>query len=134
MFIQWNDDCKLGIPNIDADHRLLVELVNKFFARAEDGAEFSELGHILDDLIDETAAHFRREEVLLDRHDYPLLVPHAAEHERLLAQLRHFQTPYATGTATRQLPLDTAEFLRHWLVDHIRHDDQPYKSYLMRLS
>ena len=134
MFIQWEDVSKLGIPGLDADHKALVELVNRFFTRAQDNGAVDELGGILNELADQTMAHFRREEILLDKHNYPLLSAHAAEHDRLLAQMRHFQAPYNNGTATPQLTAETADFLSHWLLNHIQYEDVPYKPYVMTLS
>jgi hemerythrin len=134
MFIAWEDSYKLGIPNIDSDHHLLVDLLNRFFERAEAGEETRQLGQILAELIETTRAHFAREELMLDRNDYPGLATHAAEHRRLLQQMQHFQGPFAEGWASRALTIEHAEFLRHWLLDHIEREDRPYKPYVMKLS
>lgn len=135
MFIEWTDAYKIGIPSIDDDHKDLVDLVNLFFARTQDSADARELADILDKLIDRTRVHFIREEVMLDRNDYPQLAPHKAEHDRLLQQMSHFQTSYRQGTASaRDITIDTAEFFRHWLLDHILEEDFPYRAYIMKLS
>jgi hemerythrin-like metal-binding protein len=134
MFIQWTDTYKLGIPSVDTDHKLLVDLLNRFFAQAQDGGATAELGETLSELVGQTKAHFSREEVLLDRGDYPHLAQHIAEHKRLLQQMGHFLTPYQAGSASRELTIETAEFLRHWLLDHIMQEDMPYRPYLKTLS
>ena len=134
MFIQWSDAYKLGIPSVDTDHKQLVDLLNRFFARAQEGGDTAELGEILNELVKQTKAHFTREEVLLDRGDYPHLALHIAEHHRLLQQMGHFLTPYQAGTASRELTVEMAEFLQHWLLDHIVREDMPYRPYLKTLS
>ena len=135
MFIQWTEAYKLGIPAVDSEHKGLADLVNRFFAQAQEGATARELGATLNHLIDQTRGHFRNEESLLDRSNYPQLTQHAAEHDRLLLQLGHFQKAFQNGEATaRELTIDTAEFFRHWLLAHIQTEDMSYKSYVMKLS
>jgi len=132
--IDWQDDCKLGIPSIDADHRHLHDLLNLFLRRASEEAEPRELAQILNTLIERTREHFAREEAMMDRTDYPELAAHKAEHDRLLAQLGHIHERYLEGEAPHQLTRDTAEFLTRWLVDHIRHEDKAYRPFVMRLT
>lgn len=134
MFIDWTDAYKLGIPQVDNDHKKLVDLLNRFFACSQDSGDTASLGAILNDLVNETRNHFQREEVMLDRHNYPYLAPHAAEHERLILQLGHFQTPYLEGKCDHQVTVETAEFLRNWLLNHIQHEDMAYRSYVKKLS
>ena len=60
---------------------------------------------------------------------------HAAEHDRLLLQLGHFQKAYQDGEPTaRELTIDTTEFFRHWLLAHIQQEDMLYKPYVMKIS
>ena len=134
MFISWNDSCKIGIPSVDADHKAIADLVNDFMFRVGKGAPLQELHDTLSALIAETDAHFHREETLLDKHDYPMLAIHASDHERLILQMRHFQEPYERGTATPEVNDETVQFLYHWLLDHIQHEDRPYKPFIMKFS
>ncbi|HVI50300.1 MAG TPA: bacteriohemerythrin [Candidatus Sulfotelmatobacter sp.] len=135
MFIQWSDAYILGIPAVDAEHKGLADLVNHFFAQAEQGAGSNDLGATLNQLIDDTRSHFRNEESLLDRSNYPLLAQHSTEHDRLLLQMSHFQQAYQEGQPTaRELTIDTVEFFRHWLLSHIQREDAAYKPYVMKIS
>lgn len=135
MFIQWTDAYKLGIPSVDTEHKRLADLVNRFFIQLQDGAEAPALAMILNDLIEETIAHFQHEEEMLDHCNYPSLAQHKAEHDRLLLQLGHFRTAYLKGEETpRELTIDTVEFFRHWLLAHILREDMLYKPHAMRIS
>lgn len=134
LHVDWDDTYKLGIPAIDADHKLLVELLNRFLAASVKGVEPDGLAAILNDLIEQTRAHFAREELMLDRNDYPDLALHKAEHDRLLQQAKHFQERYEEGTAPRDLSMETAEFLQSWLLEHIIRTDKPYKPFILRLT
>jgi hemerythrin-like metal-binding domain len=136
--IEWSDEFKLGLPAIDAEHRELLDLCNRFLEAAQAGAEVPQLARILEELILRTRAHFLAEERLLDRHNYPGLAIHKAEHERLLNQADILKARYdddgVQEDETRALTVETAEFLQSWLLDHIRANDRPYRPFIMTLS
>ncbi|CAA7618069.1 bacteriohemerythrin [Magnetospirillum sp. UT-4] len=134
--LEWSDEFKLGLPAIDADHRDLLELCNEFLAAAQTGSAISQLAAILDRLVLRTRAHFVAEERLLDRHGYPGLAMHKAEHDRLLAQADNLKVRFsdpAEGQDTHRLTGEAADFLRFWLFDHIRTNDRPYQPFIRRL-
>lgn len=137
MRIHWNDEFKLGLPAIDSDHQELLELCNQFLDAAQAGSAISVLATALDRLVLRTRAHFVAEERLLDRHGYPGLVIHKAEHERLLAQANTLKSRFETvekDEDVRQLTLETADYLHSWLLDHIKVNDRPYRPFLMSLA
>ncbi|MGE5545517.1 MAG: bacteriohemerythrin [Solirubrobacterales bacterium] len=137
MSIQWCDEFKLGLPAMDSDHEELLELCNEFFAAAHARSGLGELCAILGRLILRTRAHFLAEERLLDRHNYPGLALHKAEHARLLTQADGLKDRFDTAESTEavgDLTLETADFLRTWLLDHIRINDRPYRPFLMSLA
>lgn len=135
--IEWTDEFKLGLPAIDADHKELLEVCNQFLDAVQAGQSVHQLADILEKLILRTRAHFLAEERMLDRHGYPGLVIHRAEHERLLIQAEALKARYrdvAHDDEIRHLSMETADFLQTWLLDHIRTNDRPYRPFLMSLS
>lgn len=135
--IEWSDEFKLGLPAIDADHKELLEVCNQFLDAVQADQPVSRLADILDRMILRTRAHFLAEERMLDRHGYPGLVIHKAEHDRLLLQaevLKARYTDLAHEEEIRHLTMETADFLQTWLLDHIRTNDRPYRPFLMSLS
>ncbi len=137
MRIHWSDDFKLGLPAIDADHEELVELCNTFLDAAQNGARLADLATALDRLLLRTRAHFLHEERMLDRHGYPGLAIHKAEHDRLLSQAEMLKSRFEDvegEDAIRRVTLETADFLQSWLLDHIKTNDRPYRPFLMSLA
>lgn len=137
MRIAWSDEFKLGLPAIDADHQELVALCNEFLDAAHADAPIAELAAVLDRMLLRTRAHFVAEERMLDRHGYPSLAIHKAEHDRLLAQAETLRTRFAQAREEdelRHVTLETADFLQFWLLDHIRTNDRPYRPFLMSLA
>lgn len=135
--IEWTDEFKLGLPAIDSDHQQLLELCNQFLEAAQAEQPIRQLAEILDRLILRTRAHFLAEERLLDRHGYPGLAIHKAEHDRLLVQAGTLKARYDDASQdadVRHLTMETADFLQVWLLDHIRTNDRPYRPFLMSLS
>lgn len=134
--IDWSDEYKLGLPVIDAEHQDLLTICNEFLESAQANCPPPELAAVLERMVARTRAHFLAEERLLDRHGYPDLVVHKAEHDRLLAQAETLHRRFAEEQQdrTHQLTLDTADFLQFWLLDHIRTNDRPYRPFLMSLA
>lgn len=136
--IEWNDEYLLGLPAIDKDHREMVEECNAYLQAAERGASLGELADLLDRLILRTRAHFTAEERMLDRHGYPGLALHKADHEQLLVQamsLRdRFDQADEDDESVRALVSETNAFMQGWLLDHIRINDRPFKPFLRSLS
>jgi len=135
MIIEWDDRYKLGVPAMDADHKALAECLNLFLSRAAEGSSGSELAGLMNDLVRKTHDHFVREEVLLDRIDYPYLARHRTEHDRLLSLMRNYQVGLEKGgTPVVNVTDETVEFLSNWLLQHIEEEDRHYKPYVARLS
>jgi len=135
--IEWTDEYKLGLPAIDADHEQLLDLCNEFLDAAQACASIAQLAGTLEKLILRTRAHFVAEERMLDRHGYPGLAIHKAEHERLLVQAETLKARYedaAHQDEVSTVTVETAEFLQVWLLDHIRTNDRPYRPFLMSLA
>lgn len=137
MIIEWTDDLRIGVPAIDSEHQAMVGLCNRLLAAIHANATLSHLADILDHLVLQARAHFLAEEEMLDRHAYPAFVQHKAEHDRLLSQAESLRARYGDIDPegdSQALKLDTAHFLKSWLLDHIRGGDKPYRPFLMSLA
>jgi hemerythrin len=133
--INWNDgNLRLDIPAMDQEHRELFEILDTFLERVDAGAPQGELTPMLDRLIEKSRAHFTAEEVLMDRHGFPDLAAHKAEHERLLAEAAHLQELYRKGEVSSGRTQETSEFIRRWLFGHIAEKDLPYRPFVRRLT
>lgn len=133
-YIDWSDQFRLGIPSVDDDHQRLFEHLDIFLTAEHDGLPSTELAVRLDSFLIEAAAHFAREERMLDRHDYPFLATHRLEHERLLAHLGHFRERIVAGVMVADHANEAADYLRAWLLRHILEEDQRFRPFLMRLT
>ena len=136
-FLEWSGEYELGVPAMDADHRDLLAMCNHFLFLASSHTPNDQLADCLDRLVLRTRAHFLAEERMLDRHGYPALVVHKAEHERLIREAEALSGALRRGNDGKSLEdvvAETSDFLRSWLLEHIRSNDRPYKPFLRSLN
>jgi len=125
---EWNEKYVLDIEGIDAQHRGLVDLINRLFAAMQSGAGKDVLDVTLDGLLDYTRKHFLTEELLMDNYDYPGLPEHQQEHRKLTEEVLKFQAEFNAGNTGIAIQLIT--FMRDWLDNHICEADKQYASFL----
>lgn len=116
----WNEDLSVGIEALDADHKVLVALLNKV---SDHSLSHAEVGEVLDELLAYSSYHFVREEALMAACGYPDQVAHqkvhrtlAAKATKLAAQWRESENP--------EVIAELLDFLRAWLVKHIMEEDK----------
>lgn len=126
--IEWNEGLGVGIPVIDAQHKVLLELINRLSEAAEAGKARAEIGPILLELESYAKEHFALEENAFSTYGYPGAKGHIAEHQAFIARVGDFQLAFAVGKA--QVGEEILEFLRTWLTRHITFTDRKYRPYL----
>lgn len=125
-FVTWTKDLTLGVDFIDADHKVLVELLNQVDACIAAREESATLGSALNALLEYARHHFRREELLLELCAFPEIVRHRAEHERLASELADFNRQFVETPDA--IEADSAgAFLHRWFVDHLRNHDTAFR-------
>jgi hemerythrin len=127
--IEWTASLRTGIANVDADHKKLIDILNQIFIASYAGVSSEMLNKILKELMDYTVYHFDREEKYLDSKNYPLIVEHKSQHEKLKNQLREIISKVNEANLDN-LSDETYEFLRGWLIDHIQSHDLEYAKFL----
>ena len=86
--LQWRDDFRVGIEEVDFEHRELIELINSTHAQARAGARAESLDRALGAIHSAISAHFALEEKVMRARHYDALDQHKADHERLLDDIR----------------------------------------------
>lgn len=128
MPFDWNDTWSVGVETCDRDHRKLFSLLNDLeeSMRARKGAEVIHL--VVDQLNDYARLHFRNEEVLMSRANYPDLSAHRAEHERFAREFAVIRKDLQDGQIGHAVTV--FNFLNDWLQNHIRKSDKAYSDHL----
>lgn len=118
----WDDKLKTNHPNIDSDHKKLVDLVNKLYDAMQAGKGKEACGQVLNELINYTKTHFAMEERLMAAHSYARTADHKAEHAKLIKEVSDFKAKFDAGSLT--ITASLLSFLRDWLVNHISKSDK----------
>lgn len=130
--IDRNQELRVGVPAIDAEHQALLDICDQFLAAAESGRPAAGLEPILAAMITHARDHFTAEERVLDRVGYPALAAHKAAHRRLMAHAESLRSHWEE--IDRERVRAAADYLRAWLLDHIRTEDRSFRAFLMRLA
>jgi hemerythrin len=128
-FIEWSNELSVGIEEIDAQHQILVDLLNQVHEAIQQRHTAEVTRDIIDRLNEYTRVHFAVEESLMRILHYPDYERHKEEHEKLIAQLAELRAKLEAGKASTGFEL--AHFLKVWLTKHIMEVDQRYVPYFL---
>jgi hemerythrin len=125
---QWKPAYSVKVVALDSQHKKLFDLVNELHNAMSSGHGKDIVADVLSRLVDYTVTHFKAEEAVMEKHGYPGLQTHRAEHKALTDKVLAFKKEYEVGTSvvTPQLML----FLQQWLKNHIQGVDQRYSDFL----
>lgn len=126
--IHWSPNLSVGVEALDADHQGLIDLLNKLDAEVGRAAGYEAISQTLDELISHTEAHFRREEEIMAREDYPDAEHHAMVHKALTEEIEAFRKDFAAGM---EIGPEITEFIKRWLISHIMESDKHLGGYLL---
>ncbi|MHC1783249.1 MAG: bacteriohemerythrin [Anaerolineaceae bacterium] len=129
---KWTEEYSVGIRLFDDHHKALIGYINDLQEAMQVGKGKDALGTILGNLIDYTKKHFKAEEALFTKWNYPGYPAHLKEHEKLTATVLDLQTKYAAGQAA--LSVSTITFLKDWLIHHILETDKMYGPFLNKMG
>lgn len=126
----WNDSYKVGIEEIDSQHKELVRLLNELHTSIREHHGSATSREILNQLVDYTRTHFMVEESLMRVSGYPEHPAHRHQHETLIAQVRALQEKLDSGVAS--ISFELLHFLKNWLMHHINGDDKQFGAYFQQ--
>lgn len=125
--IRWSPDYAVGVQVFDDHHKRLFTYVGDLYTAMKNGTTGRQLQDILAKLVDYTDYHFAAEERAMERTNYPGCQQQKAQHTHLLKKVRELQADLAAGKSF--IALDVMEFLKGWLVNHIKGCDLLYKDF-----
>ena len=126
--MQWKECYSVGVLVLDADHRLLIDFLDRIETAEKTGKSIEpiiqELGRYARD-------HFEREQDRMKAVDYPGLADHVKEHDEFMKWLDSVLTAYHMAPDARSGLADTVtEYLQDWLESHLLETAMAYKNHL----
>ena len=126
VLIVWKAEYCLGLPEIDAQHASLVELINRIWKSIIDKSEAPAILSIIDELETYTIAHFSAEEDFMRATGYPDFDAHRCAHQEFIARVTQEKERAKDSSS---LSIDLTHFLRDWLLNHILVADRAYAAH-----
>ena len=128
-YLEWKDNYSVGIESIDNDHKKLIHLINNLQTAIDYKTDKQFERQTLDEVIDYTQYHFKREEDLMESNGYPDLIPHKPTHAKLIEEVNHYVEKYEKDDDAAIEAL--LAYLKLWLIKHINGTDQEYSEFLI---
>lgn len=125
---EWDDKYSVDIPQMDAQHRQIIELLDDFRKCADSSERDLLIPAALETVNRYAQLHLRREELMLRTRGYPRLAEHAAEHSVYLEKVASFQAQLDR----RDIGFRITNFLTEWWRFHILNSDQKYARFFRR--
>ncbi|MEO0036005.1 MAG: hypothetical protein RLZZ501_2028 [Pseudomonadota bacterium] len=115
MIAIWDGSLSVGDVTLDAEHRLVVDLLNELDVALAVGAPFAVVEMALDALGRTVAGHFARS-----------AGPHPpGEHDRILGRVRQVQQAWLLGQRQRVDRRALLDLGRRWIAHIGRHEPPP---------
>ena len=128
--IEWRDEFRIGLPEVDEEHRSLIDAINQLHRELVVGAAITRVTGAIGDIHAAIASHFALEEKEMSALRYDGYVAHKTDHERLLDELLDIlDDVVASG---RYDPAILSGRLSAWFGEHFRTHDARLHRWLVR--
>ena len=133
--VTWKKEYELDVPQIDGQHKKLVEIAGELYDALNGDAEKykANLDGILKELSDYTEYHFSTEEALIEKEGYPSLSSHKLAHQNFIMEL---------GNQKRKLSNESGDpvadgfrfydYVLSWLLTHIAKADKLWADFIAK--
>ncbi len=130
MSLTWNKNLLSGVHEIDAQHKELFNLINRFFDACDRGKGKKEILSVFEFLSNYILYHFNTEEEQMIKYDYPHYTDHKQKHidfkkdyEELKKKL---ESAFYESSVLNELraQIETNWLLGEWWINHINKVDK----------
>lgn len=132
MGLQWRAQLSVGNDLVDADHKHLIEIINKADNCLQTMSRTGLLA-ALSDLEKYSTLHFSLEEKIAEAVGYPGHAQLHMSHQQLLENLGSI-TERIGGHWDKSAADHFGQFLRDWFVNHVIKEDMLLRPYLTKFS
>jgi hemerythrin len=126
--LEWQPELSVHIPEIDAEHKHFIELINALNEAISERMSLSEVRKRMQDVLDDAVAHFEHEEALFIEWGYPDAEQHAREHAAAASVFSEIKR----RIECKEMEDEWAEAglrVRQLLVAHLLNEDMKYRDF-----
>ncbi len=125
--MDWKAEYSIGIPEIDEQHKQLFACIDRLGSAANEEDRRLAVYFVMEELKDYARIHFSVEEIVMRLFDYPGLQAHAAEHRAFSSKLEALEK----NELRQDIYAEASQFLREWLLNHIKVTDKRYADFVL---
>jgi hemerythrin len=147
-YVTWDESYSVGFEPIDNQHKKLVEIINTLYdgcklekvintftfssdcKRGDVAADIAYL-YAINSASEYARTHFMDEEKYMRHAGYPELKKHKKQHKEFVDEIKKSVKLFEEGRTT---PIEMANYLKNWLLNHIAISDKQYAPYLAKLN
>jgi hemerythrin-like metal-binding protein len=126
--VELTPDLYTGITLIDDQHNMLCSYINALYRATRNEFSREEILDIVASLKHYAATHFNTEEQYFAHSKYPDTGKHKEVHKNFVAKVIQVEKDLQKGNA--DVGDDLLQFLKNWLLQHIRRTDREYVPYI----
>ena len=127
MSMKWTPDYSVEHDEMDEQHQQLFTIINEYYEAVDRKASFADLIKVFDRVLAFTDYHFKEEEEMMERCQFPKLTEHKIIHRTLVERVLELREDLKNQKQGSQ---DTVKyFLKNWLSSHIKGIDKQYSGY-----
>jgi len=127
-FMEWDNTLSVKIPEFDEAHKKLVVMTNNLHTAMSQGKGKEFASSLLIEMKTYAQEHFSQEESFMKKHEYSALGAHQEMHKMYIEKVARFEKDAEAGKFS--VTIDLLDFLRDWLVRHIKEIDAKYAAEL----
>lgn len=124
MPIEWNSDLSIGVVEVDVQHKLLFEKFNAFLEAYQADKDPEEVLRMFWFLGAYAVTHFKDEEELMQRVNFPDLPRHREKHKAFCDELAKLKDRLNAEGPNQEVFANMASFVSGWLLGHITTTDR----------
>ncbi len=135
MAIVWTPELATSVEEIDNQHKELFQRINNLLDACNQGRGKAEVQHVITFLEDYVISHFSEEERYMEKHSYPDIGIHKAQHKEFMENFARLKRQFETDGPGVHVVISTNQTVVDWLRTHILKLDKALGAFLKtRLS
>lgn len=128
--LDWDERLSVCIPEIDAEHRHFMQLINELNEAIVGRMEMVEIKSRMQAVIFDAEAHFAHEEALFREWDYPETEEHMSRHAEITQALHEIMGHFEHGGLEYEL-IEAGLKVKAALIEHLLSEDMKYRDYCL---